>query len=123
VTLKQLLKLEYPLRIVSDPDGGYVADYPDLPGCVTVGETLEEIEMMARDARESWLTTAHKHGIDVPAPHSSPETAAFSGQFRLRLPKTLHRKLSERADSEGVSLNTLAATLIAEGLGARSVRT
>jgi antitoxin HicB len=119
MTLKALLKLEYPLRIEPDPDGGYVADYPDLPGCVTVGETLEEIAMMAEDARETWITGVFKAGKPIPLPHSN---AAFSGQFRLRLPKTLHRKLSERADSEGVSLNTLAATLIAEGLGARSAR-
>lgn len=44
---------------------------------------------------------------------------AASGQFRLRLPKTMHARLTRRAAQEGVSLNTLAATLIAEGLGKR----
>ena len=119
MTLKQLFKLEYPLQIVSDPTGGFVAHYPDLPGCVTVGETLEEIALMAVDARQSWLTVAHKHGIEIPVPNSS--VSSFSGQFRLRLPKSLHQKLSERAEVEGVSLNTLAATILAEGLGTRAV--
>jgi antitoxin HicB len=37
----------------------------------------------------------------------------------MRVPKSLHRRLAERAKAEGVSLNTLAITLLAEGLGRR----
>jgi antitoxin HicB len=40
----------------------------------------------------------------------------------LRAPKSLHKKLALRAKHEGVSLNTLAVTLLAEGLGERQAR-
>ena len=69
MTLAEHLKIEYPLRVVPDPTGGYVADYPDLPGCITVGETLEEIAFMAVDARETWMTGAYNNGIEIPMPN------------------------------------------------------
>ena len=43
----------------------------------------------------------------------------FSGQWRIRVPKSLHADLAIRAKQEHVSLNLLAATLLAEGLGKR----
>jgi hypothetical protein len=46
----------------------------------------------------------------------------FSGNIRLRLPESLHRALTELADREGVSLNTLMVTLMSEGVGRRSDR-
>jgi len=44
----------------------------------------------------------------------------YSGKWQLRGPKSLHRRLGERAKREGVSLNTLAVTLLSQGLGERS---
>ena len=42
-TVDEYMKLPYRLELVEDPDeGGYVALYPDLPGCLTVGETVEK---------------------------------------------------------------------------------
>jgi antitoxin HicB len=55
-------------------------------------------------------------GGPIPKPGSAE---AASGQFRLRVPKTIRARLAQRAEQEGVSLNTLGATLIAEGLGKR----
>jgi len=45
-----------------------------------------------------------------------------TGKWQLRAPKSLHRQLAERAKREGVSLNTLAVTLLAEGLGERTAQ-
>jgi hypothetical protein len=45
---------------------------------------------------------------------------AHSGKWLMRVPKTLHARLARRAEVESVSLNLLAATLLAEGLGART---
>jgi len=50
----------------------------------------------------------------VPKPNSGGIT---SGKFVTRVPKTIHAQLSARAKSEGVSLNTLVLTFIADGLG------
>ena len=41
-TIDDYLALPYRLELVPDPDeGGYVASYPELPGCITIGESLE----------------------------------------------------------------------------------
>jgi antitoxin HicB len=53
-------------------------------------------------------------GDKVPKPGRSA-----SGQWRQRVPKSLHSRLVMRAEQEGVSLNTLVTAMIAEGLGRR----
>ena len=49
--------LEITYIIHEDPRGGYWAEVPSIPGCVTEAETLEELEQMVRDAVEGCLTT------------------------------------------------------------------
>ena len=48
-----------------------------------------------------------------------PVSEIYSGQFVQRLLKSLHQQLAQRAESEGVSLNQLAITLLAQGLARR----
>ena len=103
---------DYPLTITPDPEGGYVAHYPDLPGAVTQGETLAEVVQLAEDAKALWLEALQGTGRPPPVPKTEH---AYSGKFNLRLPRSLHRALSERAQAEGVSLNQWAITLLAEG--------
>lgn len=43
-------------------------------------------------------------------------SSKYSGQWRLRVPKSLHAALALKAKLEGVSLNILSAVLLAEGL-------
>lgn len=111
-TLADYFALQYPFNVIPDPDGGYVVVFPDLPGCLTQVETVDEIPAMAEEARRLWLETAHEDGHDIPLP-SYPEE--YSGKFVLRLPKSLHRSLAEAAEREGVSLNQYAAMLLARG--------
>jgi antitoxin HicB len=73
-SLEHYLALAYPYRVLADPDGGYVAVFPDLPGCMTQAETLEEIGPMAVDARRGWIETAYEAGQDIPLPSHSGET-------------------------------------------------
>lgn len=110
-------KLKYPINIrpLSNTEGGgYLAEFPDLPGCVATGKTVEEALHEAEDAMQSWLSTAKEFGDEIPEPTLA---ANFSGQWRIRLPKSLHAALALQAKSEGVSLNTLAATLLAKCMG------
>lgn len=65
----------------------------------------------ARDAFTAWAMAEREDKGELPAPKT------YSGQFVQRIPKTLHMRLAKRAASEGVSLNQLAATLLAQGLG------
>jgi predicted RNase H-like HicB family nuclease len=47
-------------------DGGWVAEVPSLPGCVSDGQTVQEAISNVRDAIEAWLETARAHGDPVP---------------------------------------------------------
>lgn len=108
--------LKYPIivRPLTQEEGsGYLAEFPDLPGCIADGETLEEVLKEADSALKSWIETAKEYGDVIPEPSISSK---YSGQWRLRIPKSLHAALALRAKWEGVSLNMLAATLLAEGL-------
>ena len=67
--LEYFLQLEYLLNIIADPDGGYVVLFPDLPGCITQGDTLEEAVYMAEDARIGWIETEYERSNgDIPMP-------------------------------------------------------
>ncbi len=110
-------KLKYPVTIrplSKEEGGGYLAEFPDLPGCVADGADVKSALQEAEDALRSWLKTAKKAGDVIPEPTLANQ---FSGQWRIRLPKSLHAALVLRAKQEGVSLNTLAATLLAQGIG------
>jgi len=69
-----------------------------------------------RDAVRSYLLSCRKHGDAIPKP-SSP--ARSSGQFRVRMPKSLHARLVAQAEREGVSLNVLMVAAAAQTLGQR----
>lgn len=107
--LEAYLAMEYPLQVIADPDGGYVVVYPDLPGCMTQADTLDEMIAMAEDARRAWITVAYEDGMEIPLP-SYPEE--YSGKFNLRLPRSLHRQLAESAERDGVSLNQYVVNLL-----------
>lgn len=110
-------KLNYPVNITPlspEDGGGYLAEFPDLPGCMADGETVEEALQQAEDALTAWLATAVEFGDPIPEPGTMTE---YSGQWRIRLPKSLHAALASRAKLEGVSLNMLAVALLAQGLG------
>jgi predicted HicB family RNase H-like nuclease len=82
------------------------------------GETAEEAVAMIREAMELWAETALEMGKEVPAPFAEER---YSGKFVVRLPRSLHRRLAERARQEGVSLNALVVSFVSEGLGGKSL--
>lgn len=110
--LAEYLAMQYPFNVIADEEGGYVVVYPDLPGCITQVESLDELPAMAEDARTGWIETEYELGHDIPLP-SYPE--AYSGKFVVRLPRSLHRRLAESANREGVSLNQYVVALLAGG--------
>jgi antitoxin HicB len=117
------LNLEsYPFTIrpvTKDEGEGYLIEYPDVPLCLADGATPEEAIANGRDALRSCLLCYREDGKPLPKPSS---LAGSSGQFRLRVPKGLHAWLTASAEREGVSLNTLAVSLLAEGRGRRDER-
>lgn len=102
----------------ADDGGGYMITFPDLPGCMSDGETLEEVLANGRDAFNGWIAAQVGMGREIPAPtHYGEEGKPV--KFVQRLPRSLHASLQARAKAEGVSINTLVLALIAEGLGRR----
>ena len=58
-SIEYYMGLPYRLEITPDLDeGGFVARYPELPGCITVGDSMEEIAEYAEDAKGEWLAAA-----------------------------------------------------------------
>lgn len=116
-----MTKPEYPFTVrplTTGEGGGWLVEFPDLPGCMSDGETVEEAIAHGREARDEWIAAMREAGRPVPPPTSEP-APTYSGKWQLRTPKSLHRSLADRARREGVSLNTLAVALLAEGLGQR----
>jgi antitoxin HicB len=98
--------------------GGFLITWPDLPGCMSDGETIEEAITNGRDAFKMWMETTIEQHRPVPTPGSG----GSSGKFVQRVPKSLHIRLAAYAKSEGVSMNTLVTSMLAEHLGKRQVR-
>lgn len=112
-TLEYYMGLEYSFNVIADPDGGYFVEFPDLPGCMTQGDTLDEVRRMAEEARALWLEAEYDDDPDgIPMP-SYPDDCG--GDASLRIPESLRRSLAESADAEGVSLDEYAAALLAQG--------
>lgn len=96
--------------------GGYLATVPELPGCMSDGETRAEAIENAQDAIESWIEASEELGRVVPEPGMS------SGKWVQRVPKSLHMTLKQVAETEGVSLNAYVTSVLAEKVGQKSVR-
>lgn len=98
--------------LMEEEGSGYLAEFPDLPGCYGDGETPELALKEAENAMVSWIKTSKEFGDPIPLPKQD-----FSGQWSMQVPKSLHAELAYRAQYEGVSLNTLVATILAEYIG------
>lgn len=114
--LEYYMSLQYSvsLRPLAEEDGGgWLAEVVELPGCFSDGETKVEALENVEKAKEAWLTVSLRKGLKIPEPVVEPEPE-YNGRVTLRLPKSLHRKTSEEAKEEGVSLNSYLQCLIAE---------
>jgi antitoxin HicB len=109
--------MDYPFEIRSLTDaegGGFIISYPDFSECISDGETVEEALKNGKDALIATIAALEENNLPVPAPNSG---GVASGKFVSRVPKSIHAQLTTRAKQEGVSLNTLVLTFIAQGLG------
>jgi predicted RNase H-like HicB family nuclease len=112
--------MRYSLRIQWSPeDESFVATCPEFPGLSAFGETYEEAGREARDAMAGMIEVLQEDGEALP---EAQEVQDYSGQLRLRLPKSLHRSLAEAAVREGVSLNTHIVTLLSARNAAKNGR-
>ena len=113
--MKPITDYPFEIRPLSIAEGGgFLISYPDFSECIADGETIEEAIAHGHDALTATIDALKSKGYAIPAPNSG---GVASGKFVARVPKSIHAQLTTRAKAEGVSLNTLVLTLIAEGLG------
>ena len=109
-TLNEYMALPYKMEIIEDKEeGGFVVSFPDLPECITCGETVERAVANAMDAKKAWLEAALEEGLTIHEPDGIED---YSGQFKLRIPKSLHRLLAEHSKKEGISMNQYCLYLL-----------
>ena len=100
------LPYNYIVQPITDESGTYFyARVLELDGCQSTGETFEEAYKNLKEAMRGWLEAKLEGGFDVPLPVGYDD---FSGKFVVRIPKSLHYRLSVEAEKEGVSLNQYA---------------
>ncbi|WPL10433.1 type II toxin-antitoxin system HicB family antitoxin [Thiorhodovibrio litoralis] len=109
--------VDYPFELrplENNEGGGWLIVYPDLPGCMSDGETPEEAIANGRDAAAAWMRATTDAGREIPRPGELP-----NGRFIARIPRSLNTRLTARAKQEGVSMSALVSAILAENLGRR----
>lgn len=110
------LELPYTIEIIPESSGGWFVAIKELPGCMTEADSPEEGLEEIRELQAEWLQIALEDGLPIPEPKSDGQ---YSGNFRLRVSRSLHHKLVESAEQDNVSLNTYCVTALAEAVGHR----
>ncbi len=81
--LQHYMSLPYRAEVVEDKEkGGYAFSYPELPGCMTCAETIEDGFCLLDDAKKAWLISALENGLEIPEPDCLAETEAAIGEAR-----------------------------------------
>jgi antitoxin HicB len=95
----------------SDEDNSFVATIPGIQGLSVLGATRGEALSELCIAADAYFEALGAAGRPLPSPD---KVTPYSGQLRLRMPKSLHAALSEEAEDENISLNTYIVTLLSE---------
>lgn len=117
--LKYFMALPYLIEIQpisARKGGGYDASIP-LLGKRSVcgyGETIDEALKNLQQVKEERLGEYLEEGLDIPEPDE--EEDSYSGKFIVRIPKSLHKELTQRAKKNEVSLNHYTSFLLTRGL-------
>jgi predicted RNase H-like HicB family nuclease len=112
--LNYYMGLSYKIEVIKcEEEGGYTLHCPELTGCITCADTLEHGFEMIEDAKKCWFTACLEDGMPIPEPSRLED---YSGQFKLRIPKSLHKSLAERSHQEGISMNQYCLYLLSSGI-------
>ena len=95
----------------SDEDNSFVATIPGIEALSAFGVTREEALSELYIAADAYFEALVEASKPLPLPI---KLNPYSGQLRLRMPKSLHAALSAEAEDENISLNTYIVTLLSE---------
>jgi antitoxin HicB len=114
-SVEELAARPWSREVVADEDGVFVASVPELEGCFADGDSVEEALANLEQVLREWLELAVEEHEAIPEPRRQ-SSELYSGRFSVRVPRSLHRALSERAAAEDSSLNQLVTVLLSAGL-------
>ena len=115
--MRDLNQYPFEIRPLTEEDGGgFLISFTDFTECISDGETVEEAIQNGLDALQETIAALESLNLPVPEPGSG---GSYSGKFIQRVPKSLHARLATRARQEGVSMNALVTSILAESLGKR----
>lgn len=106
----------YPVVFTSlqpEEGGGFLASFPDLPGCYSHGMTRAEALERSSGAVQLWAKAARERGLAVPKPNSAGDS---SGHIRLRSPRVIQKRAQAMAKKAGVSLNSFVSSIVDDTL-------
>jgi antitoxin HicB len=109
------LRLPYGIALRKDDEGDWIARVEELPGCVAHGETETQALQHLEEIKTAWIEEAIESGETIPEPRADEDLP--SGKWLQRVPRSLHKGLTDVAKREGVSLNQLVTTFLAEAVG------
>ena len=114
--LEYYAKLPYTVIVEQWDDGKgpyWVARIAELPHCLIHAGTPEEAIREILEVKMDWIKSNLERGLSIP----EPRPRKYSGQIRLRISPSLHKLLTYRAETEGMSLNQYMATALATSVG------
>ncbi|OGN96564.1 MAG: hypothetical protein A2Z77_00940 [Chloroflexi bacterium RBG_13_51_36] len=114
--LEHYVKLPYTVIVEQWDDGEgpyWVARIAELPHCLIHADTPEEAIKEIQEVKTDWIKSNLERGLSIP----EPRPRRYSGQIRLRISPSLHKLLTYRAETEGISLNQYMATVLATSVG------
>lgn len=117
--IAEYLKQPYTRIVIPDSETGtFTAEILEFSGCISQGKTIEEAYKHLEKYAESWIEAALSLGQTIPPPSI---IQGVGGKIVLRLPKSLHRKLTIISEREGTSLNQFILSAISEKVGATNI--
>ena len=75
------MEFVYPAIFYENNDGSYTITYPDLPGCISEGKSLENAIFMAQSALTQWIEYLSDKKVDIPRPSSIQKISVEDGGF------------------------------------------
>jgi antitoxin HicB len=103
--------------VLPQKDGTIAAKCNELPGCFVVVERVEDLHKRFLEVKRLWVETALSEGLEIPEPE---ELESCPGKLLVRMPRSLHGEIKTRAAEEGVSVNLLINSLLAQRSIARN---
>jgi antitoxin HicB len=103
---------QYAAVVIPAEDGLFAARAADFAGAVGAGATADEAREELVKGIAALIESLEEMGDPIPQP-----MAAYSGAFGVRLPKSLHMALAQRAAAEGLSVNATVTYLLTQSLG------